>query len=232
MLEKIFDGLKEMSSKDIPFIRKNRLLRYVACIIILFLEFCDSYWNLLAYVDLPCAPLVQEKYRATLHSAGIIVLIVWIVYIALFHNLFSIINGKYWMILSYLGCLIDFIFTMFFLVYALNIGIEFVNGLQIQIKTEFILSFIYLLYCVVVKSYISFKIKYEQNHKEYTNYCDSEGNKIPVDAKVFYKGKGYNVEKCAEGYEILSCGEKNTSSQWIKLEDAASDMEGKLLVQK
>ena len=49
---------------------------------------------------------------------------------------------------------------------------------------------------------------------------------------MFYKGKGYKVVKHDGIYRILPCGENIISSQLIKLEDAASDMEGKLLVQK
>ena len=69
-LEKIVDWLKEVFTGDKPFVRKLRILRYVACVIILFIMFCNSYWNLLAYIDLPCAPLLEENLRDTLHSSG------------------------------------------------------------------------------------------------------------------------------------------------------------------
>ena len=232
-LEKIVDWLKEVFTGDKPFVRKLRILRYVACVIILFIMFCDSYWNLLAYIDLPCAPLLEENLRDTLHSSGMGVFIAWVVYSALFCNLYKIIGEKQWMNLSYIGILIDFIFTVYFVIYALNIGIEYANGLQIQIKTEVVLSVTYLIYCALSKSYILHQINYKKNLEcQYTNYCDNEGNRIPVDAKVFYKGKGYKVVKHDGIYRILPCGENIISSQLIKLEDAASDMEGKLLVQK
>ena len=48
-LEKIVDWLKEVFTGDKPFVRKLRILRYVACVIILFIMFCDSYWNLLYF---------------------------------------------------------------------------------------------------------------------------------------------------------------------------------------
>ena len=109
-LEKIVDWLKEVFTGDKPFVRKLRILRYVACVIILFIMFCDSYWNLLAYIDLPCAPLLEENLRDTLHSSGMGVFIAWVVYSALFCNLYKIIGEKQWMNLSYIGILIDFIF--------------------------------------------------------------------------------------------------------------------------
>ena len=88
MLDKIFEGLKEALIGDIPFLRKLRILRYVTCIIILFIAFCNSYWNLLAYIDLPCAPLLDNKFRNVLQSTGIVVFIVCILYSVLFDNMY------------------------------------------------------------------------------------------------------------------------------------------------
>lgn len=232
-LEKIVDWLKEVFTGDKPFVRKLRILRYVACVIILFIMFCDSYWNLLAYVDLPCAPLLEENLRDTLHSSGMGVFIAWVVYSALFCNLYKIIGEKQWMNLSYIGILIDFIFTVYFVIYALNIGIEYANGLQVQVKVEAVLAVLYLMYCALDKSYRLHRINYERNKRiDYTNYCDSEGKPIPVDAKVFYKGKGYKVVKYKGVYRLLPREERIISSTLIALENAASDVEGKLLVQK
>ena len=232
-LEKIVDWLKEALTGDKPFARKLRILRYVACVIILFTMFCDSYWNLLAYIDLPCALLLEEKLRNTLHSSGMGVFIAWVVYSALFHNLYRIIGEKQWMNLSYIGILADFIFTVYFVVYALNIEIEYANGLQVHVKVEAILAVIYLTYCALDTSYRSHQINYERNKKiDYTNYCDSEGKPIPVDAKVFYKGKEYKVVKYKGVYRLLPREERIISSTLIALENAASDVEGKLLVQK
>lgn len=232
-LEKIIDWLKGVLTGDKPFARKLRILRYVACVIILFTMFCDSYWNLLAYIDLPCAPLLEEKLRDALHSSGMGVFIAWVAYSALFYNLYRIIGEKQWMNLSYIGILADFIFTVYFLVYALNIGIEYANGLQVHVKGEAILAVIYLTYCALDTSYRSHQINYERNKKiDYTNYCDSEGKPIPVDAKVFYKGKEYKVVKYKGVYRLLPREERIISSTLIALENAASDVEGKLLVQK
>lgn len=233
MLDKIFDGLKESLIGDKPFLRKLRILRYVTCIIILFIAFCNSYWNLLAYIDLPCVPLLGNEFRSVLQSTGIVVFIIWLLYGALFHNLYRVVNKKYWMNLSYTDILLDFIFTVYFLVYALNIWIEYANGFQVQIRTEAVLAITYLVFCALDKSYTLHKNKYEQNRQvDYTEYCDSEGNPIPIDAKVFYKGKKYEVVKYNGIYRLLPYGDKMISSALIKLEDDASDIEGKLLLQK
>lgn len=232
-MKKIVDWLKEDLTGNKPFVRKLRILRYVACVIILFIMFCDSYWNLLAYIDLPCAPLLEENLRDTLYSSGMYVFIAWVVYSTLFCNLYKIIGKEHWMNLSYAGNLFDFIFTVYFVIYALNIGIEYANGLQVQVKDEAVLAVLYLMYCALDKSYRLHRINYEKNKIiNYTNYCDSEGKPIPVEAKVFYKGKGYTVVKDKGVYRLFPSEEKVISSTLIELENAASDVEGKLLVQK
>lgn len=232
-LEKIVDWLKEALNWDKPFVRKLRILRYIACVIILFILFCDSYWNLLTYIDLPCAPLLRENLRDILHTRIMAVFIGWMVYSIFFCYLYKFIDKKYWMNLSYIDILIEFVFTVYFVAYALNIGIEYANGLQIQVNAEAIIAVVYLMYCALDKSYTIHRINFERNKIiDYTNYCDSEGKPIPVDAKVFYKGKGYRIVEYKGVYRLLSYEEKIISSTLITLENAASDVEGKLLVQK
>lgn len=46
MLDKIYEMAKESLNGDKPFLRKLRILRYMACIIILFIAFCSAYWNI------------------------------------------------------------------------------------------------------------------------------------------------------------------------------------------
>ena len=233
MLSKLFDVFKDILVGDKPFLRKLRILRYVACIIILFIGFCVSCWNLLAYIDLPCVPLLEEKYRLLLYSSGKRLFVAWIVYSALFHNIYKLVGKEHWMKISYIDILIDFMFTIYFIVYALNIGIEYANGLQVHIQGESIIAIIYLIYCGLSKSYNLHRIKYEQSREiEYTGYCDNEGQQIPVDAKVFYKGKECKIVKYKKIYRLLPCDEKNITSSLLKLEDAASDMNGKLFVKK
>ena len=90
MIDKIFETVKKSLNGDKPFLRKLRILRYIVCIIILFIVFCSSYWNVLEYIDLPCAPLLAEKYRMLLHIIGIVGFVIWIVYNLLFQNLYKI----------------------------------------------------------------------------------------------------------------------------------------------
>lgn len=230
---KLFDGLKEILAGDKPVLRKLRILRYVACIIMLFIGFCSSYWNLLSYIDFPCVPLLEEKYRLAIHSVGKIFVVAWIIYSALFHNIYRLVCKDYWIQISYIDILIDFIFTIYFVTYSLNIGIEFANGLEVHIKMELMIAIIYLIYCGLSKSYNLYTIKYEQGTEpEYTGYCDNEGKEIMVNAEVFYKGKKCKIVKHEKIYRLLPYDEKIITKDLIKLEDAAGGMDGKLFVKK
>lgn len=145
MIDKIFETVKKSLNGDKPFLRKLRILRYIVCIIILFIVFCSSYWNVLEYIDLPCAPLLAEKYRMLLHIIGIVGFVIWIVYNLLFQNLYKIYDEKYHMKLLYIDILLDFLFTVIFLLYAINLGIEYANGLETRIKVQAFIATAYLI---------------------------------------------------------------------------------------
>lgn len=232
MLDKIFETVKKSLNGDKPFLRKLRILRYMACIIILFIVFCSSYWNVLEYINLPCVPLIAEKYRVLLHRGVIVIFVAWIVYKLLFQNLYRC-DEKYYMKLLYIDKLIDCIFTICFLSYAINLWIEYANGLKIKIKMQACIAIVYLIYGVLSTSYALHRIKYENNQPvKYTGYCDNEGKPIPIEARIFYKGKEYKVVRHERVYRLLPYDEKIINSGLMKLEDAACDREGSLLIYK
>lgn len=231
MLEKILNKIKEFIEADRPLLRKLRLFKYVICIIILFVAFCNSYWNLLQYVDVPDVPLFAQQFRNILHSLVMLVWILWGIYSALYHNLYKVLPKKFWVKISYVYILIDFLITIYFFIYALNLVIEFVNGLTINICYEAIFSVVYLLYCMLHSSYTLHKIRYEESERVvYTGFCDNKGVPIPEDAKVFYKGKQHKVEEYDGAYRLLPHGEHWIGSDSLKLEDAACDSVGKLFL--
>ena len=232
MLDKIFEWLKEFLKGETPFLRKLRILRYVTCIIILFIAFCDLYWNVLAYIDLPCAPLLDDKFREVMHSSIVAVFICWILYSAFWGNICRIFDGKYVRIVLYILDLFDFLFTVYFLAYVINIAIEYANGLQVEIRIQTIFSIVYLTYFALHTSYILHQQSYAKRAMRYTHYCDSEGVPIPVGANVFYNGKEYRIVEYEGIYRIISYDDRLISSGLISLEDAASDSNGKLYLKK
>ena len=229
MLEKIINIGKTIFGGGKPFLRIMRIFRYVTCIIVLFTLFCDSYWNLLDYVDFPCVPLFGEKFRATLHSSGIGVFVIFVIYS---ETNWNVILKRWQMIVTYIENVLNFVFTMYFLLYATNLCIEHANGVPINIWIEAVISVIYLVQCAVVKSLVLHRKQCEQMQVRYTGYCDCGGCEIPIEGIVFYKGKGYKVVKHEGIYRLLPCGERIISSKLIALEDAVADQEGHLLLRK
>lgn len=261
MWNKIYECLKEFFDAGKPFLRKLRIMRYMVCVVIIFIFICDSYWNVLTYINLPCAPLLAKSVRDFLRSSVVIIFILWLLFIMLFPKLYRYIsmlcqnrhrdngdnedNGDKWkMIISYIQNLLNFFFTMYFIVYAVNKVIEYANGLPVHITVEVTVAFIYLIGCAFAKSILLHSINYERNKTiSYTNFCDSTGTRIPVDAYVFYNGKSYFVEQKAKEkedsvkqkekvYVLSPCESLYESSMEIPLEDAASDMQGKLFVER
>lgn len=233
MLDKIYEMVRKSLNGDKPFLRKLRILRYMACIIILFIAFCSSYWNVLEYINLSCALLLAAKYRMLLHKSGIAIFGIWITYSLLFQNLYRKCDIAYYMQLSYIDILLDFLFTVYFLLYAVNLGIEYANGLEIQIEVQAIIAVAYLIYGALGTSYTLHRIRYEHNQPiKYTGYCDNEGKPIPIEAKIFYNGKEYKVVKHEKTYRLLPDDEKIITSRLMKLEDAACDREGRLIIYK
>lgn len=113
------------------------------------------------------------------------------------------------------------------------IGIEYANGLEIQIEVQAIIAVAYLIYGALGTSYTLHRIRYEHNQPiKYTGYCDNEGKPIPIEAKIFYNGKEYKVVKHEKTYRLLPDDEKIITSRLMKLEDAACDREGRLIIYK
>mgnify|MGYP000788120082 CR=1 FL=1 len=108
---------------------------------------------------------------------------------------------------------------------------EYANGLEIQIEVQAIIAVAYLIYGALGTSYTLHRIRYEHNQPiKYTGYCDNEGKPIPIEAKIFYNGKEYKVVKHEKTYRLLPDDEKIITSRLMKLEDAACDREGRLII--
>jgi len=160
-MEKILEFLKMVFNKEVNVIRRLRLLRYVACAIIIFIAICEKYWNLLAYIELPCAPLLDEKWREVIRCIGGPMVIAWIIYKTIYGIIYKFVieNLK----VSYIDLLIEYVFSLYWLIYVLNIGIEYANGLQIQIGAEVVISVIYLVYCKLENLWFFHQYTYEYN---------------------------------------------------------------------
>jgi len=159
-MEKILEFLKMVFNKEVNVIRRVRLLRYAACTIIIFIAICERYWDLLSYIELPCAPLLEEKWREVIRCLGGPMVIVWIIYKTIYGIIYKYVIES--LIVSYIDLLVEYIFSLYWLIYALNIGIEYANGLPIHIGAEVVISVIYLVCCHLESMWVSHQITYKK----------------------------------------------------------------------
>ena len=205
VLETLFsesvDALKGVTKSRIPLAREARILTYAACALILFVYFCN-YWNLLNYIDFPCAPLFQENVRRICYKGAVPILIVWIVLNKIVEPLISqriIIQNneknreeifiKWW----YCEDIIDFTIGIYFVLYAVNFLVDFANEKPVESSVPLFITLLYLTYCYLSKQYMICLPEYRKIRKVYTGYCDSNHIKIAVGDEIDIDGCIYSV---------------------------------------
>lgn len=215
MVKKLFDTIGKLSSNDVHILRKTRIIQYITCFIILFIFICDNYWNLLIYINFPTIPLLPLGFRKMLSNGclKIVFLIMWIFRTHISYIIFKDIKKA-----SLSTWIIDFFVSIYFAMIALNIGIEYANGEQINILIETIIASFYLLGCII--DYINYEHDkfLHKIDKEYTNYYDCNHSEIAVNDYVIYQNQKHKVVKRENEYYLSLCNKNPFSS--IKLEDA------------
>lgn len=230
MVDKAQELLKYFFSKALVE-RKIRILRYITCIIILFVAFCKYYWNILVYINLPCPP-IKSEFVVFFELTRIKVFVAWILFFIIIQFIQKNKKNRFKMQLFYLYKVLDFLFAVYFIIYAVSLWIQFENGVLIQIKTESIVSIIYLVCCGFEKTYSIHKRTFEKKEQQdkliYTHFCDNDGYAITDKDLVFYKGKEHKVVEYNNIYRLLPFGERIISEALVTLEDAASNIDGNL----
>lgn len=228
MREKVFDELLEFLKSDKPVIRKFRVIRYICCVIIVFTFWCSSYWNILGYVNLPCVPLWDEGIRNALSTAGTPVVLIWIIYSLMYHNIYRITKKEYWLYVSFCDKVLDCLFTVFFLVYSVNVLVEYANGVGIVEKKTVILAVIYFSACIVKKAYYEHQDTFDKAHTKPTGFFDCNNQSINMDDLIIYKGQKNKVI-CFEGeYKLLPHDEHIISKKLVSLKEAAGESDSKI----
>lgn len=216
MIKELFNNIVEpLTSKGVSILNKIRILRYITCFIILFFFIFDNYWNLLIYINFPTIPLLPLGFRKILSNGGlkIALLIIWI-----FRKHISCIIFKDIKKTSLSTWIIDFFVSIYFVMMALNIGIEYANGEQINILIETLIASFYLLGCIIDYIYNEHDKFLHEINKEYTKYYDCNNCEIAVDDYVIYQRQTHRVFKQKNEYYLSPCNKNFYSS--IKLEDA------------
>lgn len=206
--------------------RKNRIIRYIGCVLILFVWILKNYCNLLEYVKTPAVPLLPTFFR----NLDIIAIVV--AYI-LFYILFWIMLEKFiadenkenkLKCKAVYNC-IEYIISMLFLLYAVNLLIEFANKVTMPATLPFtaFFSLCYLIICLLEKKYYTYYYENNNDLNEYTDYFDKNGDRIPVNAKVCYKGRLYTVIKDENHIKLDNGTICKVGNDCLNIEDVIAD---------
>lgn len=202
--EKAYELIKTIIEKKTPLVRVSRLLRYMSCALIIATYICVYYWDFLKYIDAPCAPLLPAILRNLfIIRKGIVVLIAYIVitYLLedLFFNMFVIklvvknndSQAMKWFF--FITKIIDFAFTAYFLMFGINMLIDYANGIDPIGCWPLYLAIAYIGWCFIKKQYYIHSAEWNRNHIEYTDLCDKNGKRIAYDSFVSCRGIRYRV---------------------------------------
>jgi len=232
----MFDDIKSMVNDEIidhfkkgSFQEKLRIIRFIACAMIIFTWVCNSFWNLLSLINLQDVPPINDDVSNWLFSTGKCALIIYLVlYIIIFRIICTLIsNEAIRKILLAIDRVLDIAFTMYFLLYAMNILLKFAQGNTMKIGMQTFIAFAYIAFWIGDTIYENVNTAFEDVNIRYTNFTDKDGAKIPENAKLSYRGKVYNVVKYDGTYKIHPQG-REISDEDIALEEAASDPKGNL----
>lgn len=207
--------------------RKNRIIKYMACVIVIFVYFNYRYWDILSYISLPIIPLMPH-HISKLNSLGIA--IVWGVVIlieTIINCQIKPVNDKQkkcYLNYLYVKKILDLVFAVVCLTYSVNMLINYTHKIMPSDNIAIYVSVGYLVLCLLDKEYWVNLNEYKNMKIEYTEYVDGNGKIIPVGAKVVYKGKLYKVEKLSTGEVKMNCrGMGSNTDEWLKLEDVIKE---------
>jgi len=191
--------------------------------------------------------LWEEKFRNFIKNNVYIVGVFWVVYKQIISNILrkwcvcfdETEEVKSLPILFTLNDFIDFVSSLFFGVYAINLLAEYNNSISNGEMNMGIVAGGYLTIEFVKYLYIKNCNNWYRIHREYTHYFDVNNRSIPKGATVIYHGKLYRVkQQCYTGginsgcqkseWRLDSYGENNS----LSLEEAAKDKDGKLTIVK
>lgn len=149
---------------DAELIRKNHLVKMIACFLIILVYFNYKYWNVYSFIDLPMAPQLPGKL-ATIRMD--IVVIIWVLFCIakkVFNStiLISLETAFEGILLKvfFVELLIDFVISVLFLISAITINIEYVHGINPSGMRPFIYALSYVVFSFINKEYTLFVNKH------------------------------------------------------------------------
>lgn len=229
-----------------PLIRKNRVIKIMACVIILFTLFC-SYWDVLKLLGIPLPPRFPYPVTSFLKARLYWYFAIWFLSDSVISEFFrrlvchkvederrlSDIMFKW----NFFVSIVDFAFSCYVLLYSIMCLLEYEEGVPLDNPIVIHAAWIYLLYCFLGKSYREYKILWDKWHRKYTGFVDDNGEEIYVGARVIYNRKKYTVEKSVgekeSHYELSSFPYRwSEAVDDIPLEEAVNDEAAHIVLEK
>lgn len=226
-----------------------KVFRVTAALVIVFILFLD-YWNIMELVSWKQIPMWDEELCDYIKTNILWIICFGIGYEVIIEKLFRwlAVYVETEMHVNFLPVwftIDDFIgicIAIFCLLYGMNSFIEFCNGYNVLKENEVICAgaILYLASVFVRWLYIQNRNRWYYIKREYTDYYDCEGKRIPKGADVVYYGKRYqvycsgdvglNVGKKKKEWRIISRDYRYMND--FSLEEAAKDTEGRLTLDK
>lgn len=209
--------------------RKIRIIKYVACCIILLLWIIIENPRLSEYFnDVRFLPRLPEFLRDAdsilfiiLAGATFLIVrrIIFINFIVQKDNETKVRFG------AICNC-VEFIISIRFLLYSVNLVLEYFNDTSpnnIYMHIAYIFSTIYLVVCIVTRVYFLYIAEHANDMYVYTDYFDANGDRIREGAAVCYNGKLYHVKNVNNNIKLCNAKMRGFTDEWIDIENIISD---------
>lgn len=238
-------SVKQLSEKKYAIRGINRAIRMVAAILLVSFFLNDELnWGIpFSKIALN---LWDERFRNFLKRNVYVVGIFWLAYELIVSKLLIRICAycdktkevKSFPVLFTVKDLVDFICSLYFGTYAINLLVEHNNTIFNDDMRIYIIAGGYLVIEFANWLYVKNSNNWYHIHRDYTYYYDVNNRRIPKDADVIYRGKLYRVYWSGD---VLGLNRDSQKKEWrlsswddnesISLEEAAKDKEGKLTIE-
>ena len=239
------NATKQLAEKKYAIKEINRVMRITSAILIVSI-FLNDELNLGIPFSKITLNLWDEELRDCLKSYFCAVGIFWLGYGLIFSNLLIRICAycdkskevKSFPVLFTVNDLIDFVCSLYFFAYAINMLVEHNNARVNDDMRIYIVAGGYLTFVFANWLYIKNSNNWYNIHRDYTFYYDVNNRKIPEKANVIYRGKlyrvywsgdvvGRNSNSQKKDWRLMSWGDNES----ISLEEAVRDREGNLTIE-
>lgn len=246
VLQTLLLSAHELKKEDFAAGKIAKAIRVLAALIVLVV-LLSSICNISEIAFGETMPLRDEEIRDFINEHMLSCMLFWGIYNLFLEQLIcrAVIlidqskDDELLLIWFTIDDFLDVLMSLYFLVYGINLLIEFNNGNDVLVYRGWVYSgmLAYIVLVFLKWSYIKNSNKWYEIRRRYTQFYDTEGKRIPKDAYVVYYGKLYQVYWSGD---VIDGNDHNMKKEWrilswgfegdsISLEAAVKDKGGKWL---